>query len=66
MTDKPPMFRSKPHGEHAVYLVEDNEKPEQRIYEIHDSRGNATPLLGSELDSVLGWWADERRRKGGK
>lgn len=56
------LFRTKPHGEQAVFLVEDHAQPESRIYELHDSRGNATPLLGSEMDSLLAWWAEEKRR----
>jgi hypothetical protein len=52
-----------PHGEQSVLLVEDSAQPEDRVYELHDSRGNATPLLGSELDSLVQWWATERARR---
>jgi hypothetical protein len=56
----PVVFVSKPHGEHRVFLAEDAKDPGARIYELHDSRGNAVPLLGSELDSLMAWWAAER------
>ena len=63
VVELPPMFTSKPHGEQRVYLVEDAKTFSQRIYELHDSRGNATPLLGSELDSLVEWWKLERARQ---
>lgn len=56
------LFTSEPHREQKVYLVEDHPKPGQRIYELHDSRGNATPLLGSEMQSLVSWWTHELGR----
>lgn len=56
------LFTTKPHGEQRVFLVEDHSNPQQRIYELHDSRGNATPLVGSEMDSLVHWWDSETRR----
>lgn len=57
------LFTSAPHGEQSVFLLEDAAKAEARIYELHDSRGNATPLLGSEMDSLVQWWGQERARR---
>lgn len=65
MPEMPLLLRTKPHGEHSVYLVEDSAMSQQRIYELHDSRGNATPLLGSEMDSLCEWWTAERSRRVG-
>jgi hypothetical protein len=58
----PLLFVSTPHGEQRVFLVEDHAKQEQRIYELHDSRGNAVPLLGSEMASLVAWWSAEKGR----
>ncbi|HUR24948.1 MAG TPA: hypothetical protein VM327_02910 [Candidatus Thermoplasmatota archaeon] len=63
MPEMEKLFTTRPFGEQSVYLAEDQDSPAARIYELHDSRGNATPLLGSELDSLCEWWAQERRRK---
>jgi hypothetical protein len=62
----PELFRSRPHGEQRILLVEDAPSPLSRIYEVHDSHGNAATLLGSELDSVLAWWTEEKQRSGDK
>jgi hypothetical protein len=59
----PAMMRSSPHGAHTIYLIEDNEAVANRIYEIHDQHGHATPLLGSELASIVEWWKREAERK---
>lgn len=59
-----PLFRTEPHGEHEVALVEDAPNPEERIYEVkhsHEERG-ALSLLGSEIASLCRWWEGERQR----
>lgn len=57
-------FTTRPHGEHRVTLVEDHAKYENRIYEVTTTKGYRLGLLGSELDSLLGWWLNERQRPG--
>ena len=57
------LLKTKPHGSHTVFLVEDAASPNNRIYEIH-GEGGGLPLLGSELDSVVNWWLKERERRG--
>jgi hypothetical protein len=59
------LFTTEPHGEHAVTLLEDAAQPENRIYEIaHRHEDGAVRVLGSELASLLGWWATEKNRPG--
>ncbi len=57
-------FRTSPHGEHQVELVEDHEKFDNRIYRVKTTTGGKVGILGSELDSLLGWWLNERQRPG--
>jgi hypothetical protein len=61
-----PLFTTQPHGEHEVRLLEDALKPNDRIYEISDQyeEGAAIRILGSELASLLQWWAGEEERQG--
>jgi len=56
------LFRTEPHGEHVVLIVDETDEPEQRIYEVRDSKGKKVSFLGSELDSMLNWWRYERDR----
>jgi hypothetical protein len=58
------LAKTLPHGEHVVHLMEDHPKPENRIYRFRDSRGNQVGILGSEFDSLVQWWGEERSRKG--
>jgi hypothetical protein len=59
------LFTTEPHGEHAVTLLEDACRPENRIYEVsHRHENGAIRILGSELASLLGRWATEKDRPG--
>lgn len=58
------LFKTEPHAEHEVALLEDAEKPEDRIYEIRAlaAEGHLLRILGSEIASLCGWWGQERLR----
>ena len=56
------MHSTKPHGEHEVMLLEDNRKAVQRIYEISDLANGRIGLTGAEFESLMEWWASERKR----
>lgn len=60
----PDAFQTRPHAAHAVRLIEDHKKFDNRIYEITTATGHRVGILGSELDSLLGWWLNERQRPG--
>lgn len=59
-------FKTEPHGQHEVVLLEDAEKAGERIYEINDSycEGRGIRILGSEIASLCEWWSKERQRPG--
>lgn len=57
-------FTTGPHGHHEVKLLEDHEDYEHRIFQVATRLGSAVRFLGSELDSLLGWWLNERQRPG--
>jgi hypothetical protein len=59
-------FITAPHGQHKIMLVEDAEKPGNRIYDMQDLH-DATErigLLGSEIESLCQWWSSEKNRIG--
>ena len=60
------LFRSGPHGEHCVYLVDDPDIPHNRIYDIVDLNGRTVSFLGSEIESLSHWWLTERNKRGGR
>jgi len=59
-------WKTEPHGEHEVTLLEDAEKSEDRIYEVTDlhEEGASIRILGSEIASLCDWWQRERTRPG--
>ena len=57
------LTKSEPHGEHVVYLADDAEKPENRIYQITDTEQSSLQFTGEELDWLCKWWAKERKKE---
>jgi hypothetical protein len=55
-----------PHGQHQIELLEDAEKPGNRIYKIHDryDQSCTISMLGEELEFLLQWWSAEAARIG--
>jgi hypothetical protein len=61
-----PFFKTEPHGQHQVELLEDASSPDNRIYEVRDryEAGSAVRFLGSEIASLCHWWVGETARWG--
>jgi hypothetical protein len=59
-----PLYTTTPHGAHQVTLDLDSTKPANRINHIHADNGGMIAILGSELESLCGWWAQEQNRQG--
>jgi hypothetical protein len=58
-----PPFKTRPHGEHEIRLIEDAVNSLDRIYVIE--QGNQQiGILGSELTSLVNWFEDEKKRIG--
>lgn len=51
-----------PHGAQSVFLIEDSENPDNRMYVLKDEGSGEIEILGSELDDLLKWWQEEKDR----
>ncbi len=58
------IHKTAPHGEHRVYLTEDQTNPRQRLYRIQDSEGNHLGFTGEELESLARFYLKEQHRMG--
>ena len=57
------MYKTKPHGAHEVWVIEDAIKFGNRIYEIQDIQGHIA-LTGEELQSLQDIIYAELKRDG--
>ncbi|MCI0421502.1 MAG: hypothetical protein L0312_20135 [Acidobacteria bacterium] len=56
------LYKTEPHGEHTVLLIEEDENPGQRIYSLRSSDLNHVELLGEEFADLCRWFAQEPAR----
>lgn len=62
MSEDRKLYTTEPYRAQVIYLLEDDTKPDNRIYLVVDDRGIELPVLGSEMRSLLAWWNREKRR----
>lgn len=57
-------YRTRPHGEHEIRLIEDRVKVGNRIYDVRGHSGARLGFTGEEMASLADWWARETFRTG--